>query len=101
MPCPSTAAMVDTKISGRVVATLMMVAPMINLGMRVISAAHTAPSTNQSPPFTMSTMPTANSTYIRILPIFFLLHSLATGTKKAHGALSMHKKLHAQCQART
>ena len=59
MPWPSMAAMTDTKISGRVVAMLMMVAPMMNLGILVTSATQTAPSTNQSPPFTISTTPSA------------------------------------------
>lgn len=57
--------MVDTIISGSVVATLIIVAPITNFGIFVTSAIQTAPSTNQSPPFTMSTMPMTNRKYVR------------------------------------
>ena len=65
--------MVDTITSGRVVARLIIVAPIMNLGMPVTSATQTAPSTNQSPPLTMSTTPTANSRYISRFSMMFLL----------------------------
>ena len=42
-----------------------IVAPIMNFGIFVTSAIQTAPSTNQSPPFTMSTMPMTNRKYIR------------------------------------
>ena len=71
IPCPSTAAMVETMISGRVVARLMTVAPMMNFGILVTSATHTAPSTNQSPPLTIRTTPTTNKRYIRTVSITF------------------------------
>ena len=57
--------MVDTIISGSVVATLIIVAPIMNFGIFATSAIQTAPSTNQSPPFTMSTMSMTNRKYIR------------------------------------
>lgn len=59
--CPSAAAMTETMISGRVVATETMVAPMRNLGIPEASAIHDAASTNQSPPLTMSPRPTRNN----------------------------------------
>ncbi len=75
--CPSTAAIVETMISGSVVAMLITVAPIINFGIFVTSAIHTAPSTNQSPPFTMKKIPTAKRKYIMnvsiVSPVFFIL----------------------------
>ena len=92
---PSTAAIVDTMISGSVVATLMIVAPMMNLGIRVTSATHTAPSTNQSPPLTISTTPTMNSRYIKTVSICSSF--CPPGHKKSMGAQPIPKKrLHAR-----
>ena len=67
LPCD--AAMEDTSISGRVVARLTIVAPMMNVGMPETSAIQLAASTNQSPPFTTSRMPIARrTTQAAVLP---------------------------------
>ena len=58
---PSMTPVTDTVSSGRVVATLTIVAPIMNLGIPVKFAMKTAESTNQSPPLMMSTRPTTNS----------------------------------------
>ena len=55
-----TAAMTETSSSGRVVARLTIVAPMISLGIPLTSAIQDAASTKKSPPFTMNMMPTRN-----------------------------------------
>ena len=94
MPWPSTAAIVDTMISGSVVATLMIVAPIMNLGIRVTSATHTAPSTNQSPPFTISTTPTMNSRYIKAVSICSSF--CPPGIKKVWTHSPYPKRLHAR-----
>ena len=72
---PSSAAKTDTSISGRVVAKLTMVAPMMNLGMPDASAIHPAASTNRSPPLMMHTSPAANRRTIQsgVLPVKFRL----------------------------
>ena len=57
---PSAAAIVDTMISGSVVATETIVAPIRNFGMPDASAIQAAASTNQSPPLMISTNPTRN-----------------------------------------
>ncbi|UKI21077.1 MAG: hypothetical protein L6V83_05795 [Christensenella sp.] len=63
--CPSAAEMLETRISGRVVATLTIVAPMMKVGIPDTSAIQLAASTNQSPPFTTRRIPSARS---RIYP---------------------------------
>ena len=58
---PARLAITETIISGSVVARLTMVAPIMKGGMLAARAIQLAESTNQSPPLTTSTMPTANS----------------------------------------
>ena len=72
---PSSAAKTETSISGRVVAKLTMVAPMMNLGMPDASAIQLAASTNRSPPLMMHTSPAANRRTIQsgVLPVKFRL----------------------------
>ena len=59
--CPDSAAITDTKISGKVVATETMVAPMMNGGIPDADAIHAAASTKRSPPRIMQNSPSANS----------------------------------------
>ena len=58
---PSAAAMVETMISGSVVAMDTTVAPIRNCGRPEASAIHVAASTNQSPPLTINASPSRNS----------------------------------------
>ena len=59
--CPDSAAITDTKISGKVVATETMVAPMMNGGIPDADAIQAAASTKRSPPRIMQNNPSANS----------------------------------------
>ena len=61
---PSAAAIVETMTSGMVVATETMVAPMMNCGIPEAAAIQLAASTNQSPPLTISTIPSRNKTMV-------------------------------------
>ena len=67
---PWTAAMRETRSSGRVVATLTTVAPTMSLGMPLISASHAAASTKKSPPFTMRRIPIKNPMMTAVSSIF-------------------------------
>ena len=58
---PSAAAIVETMISGSVVAMDTTVAPIRNCGRPEASAIHVAASTNQSPPLTINASPSRNS----------------------------------------
>ncbi|MPM50257.1 hypothetical protein SDC9_96993 [bioreactor metagenome] len=58
---PLSTPVTETVSSGSVVATDTTVAPTIKCGMPEVSAIHTAPSKNQSPPLTISKSPTENS----------------------------------------
>ena len=58
---PSAAPIVETKISGRVVAIETIVAPIIKRGTPLTSAIQLDASTNQSPPLTIRTIPTASN----------------------------------------
>ena len=60
---PWPAAMAETSISGMVVATDTMVAPMMKVGIFMARAIQLAASTNTSPPLTTRAMPAKNSTY--------------------------------------
>ena len=68
---PSSAAKTETSISGRVVAKLTTVQPMINLGIPEASAIQAAASTKKSPPLMMQTSPAVNSTstHNKLLPV--------------------------------
>ena len=57
---PWRAAIIETSISGMVVARLTIVAPMISLGTPLTSAIQEAASTKKSPPFTIRTIPKRN-----------------------------------------
>lgn len=61
--------MLETKISGIVVATLTIVAPMIKVGMPDTSAIQLAASTNQSPPLTTKMMPSASRMIYAAMPL--------------------------------
>jgi len=64
---PENVAMVETKISGKVVAILTIVAPIINFGMLNTSAIQTALSTNTSPPFIIKNRPTRKSKTVIVI----------------------------------
>ena len=64
--CPCHAAISDTMISGRVVASDTTVAPMMNGGIREADAIHTAASTKRSPPRMMQIRPRTNRRKIMI-----------------------------------
>ena len=55
------AAITETSTSGKVVAILTMVAPMISLGIPLLSAIHVEASTKKSPPLMIRSIPRANS----------------------------------------
>ena len=67
---PLAVAWILTIISGKVVATETIVAPITNFGTPRISAIQLALSTNQSPPLIIRTRPTTNKTYIKTVCIF-------------------------------
>ena len=88
---PSSAAKTETSISGRVVAKLTMVAPMMNLGMPDASAIQLAASTNRSPPLMMQISPAAKKRTIHngVLPVKFrLMRSSSFGWDHAKKRLS-------------
>ena len=62
---PPTAAMMDTSISGSVVAMDTMVAPTMNFGMPEASAIQLAASTKKSPPLTTRIRPSTNNSITR------------------------------------
>ena len=66
---PPSTPVTDTVSSGRVVARLTTVAPIINLGIPVAFAIHTAESTNQSPPLIIRRRPRTNSATTIIVSI--------------------------------
>ena len=70
---PFRAAKSDTRSSGRVVARLTMVAPIMNLGIPDISAAHVAASTKTSPPLIINPRPTINKIIVTVSSILFHL----------------------------
>ena len=78
-------------------ARLTIVAPIRNFGIRVTSATHTAPSTNQSPPFTIRTTPTTNKKYIKKVSMFSSKYFVNWHKKSVHGTTVPYtKRLHAQ-----
>ena len=72
---PSKAAVVETRISGRVVPRLTMVAPTTIYGMPSFLAIATAASTRRSPPRHIKTSPTTNNK--TAFTIFLFLSSFA------------------------
>lgn len=70
--------MLETKISGIVVATLTIVAPMIKVGMPDTSAIQLAASTNQSPPLTTKMMPSASRMIYAAMPLPSIMDSVET-----------------------
>ena len=57
---PSAVAIMETRSSGKVVATLTTVAPMTNFGTPETSAIHVAASTKKSPPLIIRASPNKN-----------------------------------------
>ena len=71
---PSNAAVVDTRISGRVVPRLTMVAPTTISGIPSFLAIATAASTNRSPPRQIRISPRINSKTVCIIFDILSLH---------------------------